>query len=818
MKRTPVLIDVNGVPLRDSLSYNGGGAGFGGQMAEWLPPAQRADAALLPALRLGNARADDLVRNNGIAANAVALHKDHIGGHMFLISYRPNWRWLGMRETAAKSFVDEVEAAWSEYAEGMFGEIDVEGKRTFTEFIREGVGVHAFNGEIFVQPVWDTETTQLFRTRFKAVSPKRVDTPGHGMGNRFLRAGVEVDRYGRAVAYHICEDDFPFSGSGRWERIPRELPTGRPAMLHIFEPVEDGQTRGANQFYSVMERLKMLDSLQATQLQSAIVKAMYAATIESELDTEKAFEYIAGAPQEQKDNPLINILEKFSSWYDTNNVTLGGVKIPHLFPGDDLKLQTAQDSDNGFSALEQALLRYIAAGLGVSYEQLSRDYSKVSYSSARASANESWRYFMGRRKFIAARLATQMFSCWLEEALLRGIIRPPRARFDFYQARSAWSRAEWIGAGRMAIDGLKEVQESVMRIEAGLSTYEKELALMGEDYQDIFRQQVRESAERQKAGLSRPVWIAQAYQQQIGALSSAIPTLYSLALDTYTSGGNELVSQLDQLNNSEQDAQQQYNNKLSDYYTQLQQKGEAYNNAYAQDYGAYQDYLSQLGTLHDYYSAQEQQQAARRQQVFSNVMTVLGVLGDAVQIVLSGTTGVGSMLSGLLNTGYNIYSGNRQYEANRADTQWNQQLQERQYQDSLNQQRYENETSEREYQDKLNQQKFNNDVTSQKLNIALGEWNLKKSNAAQKASRAGSTAAGSKTGGTGTGSTSSGTANRSTGTATRLGSDTSRNVTVPYMAMLMRSQGKSDTSISTALRQDGYSSAEIAQILQQMRR
>ena len=71
MKRTPVLIDVNGVPLRESLSYNGGGAGFGGQMAEWLPPAQSADAALLPALRLGNARADDLVRNNGIAANAV---------------------------------------------------------------------------------------------------------------------------------------------------------------------------------------------------------------------------------------------------------------------------------------------------------------------------------------------------------------------------------------------------------------------------------------------------------------------------------------------------------------------------------------------------------------------------------------------------------------------------------------------------------------------------------------------------------------------------------------------------------------------------
>ena len=260
----------------------------------------------------------------------------------------------------------------------------------------------------------------------------------------------------------------------------------------------------------------------------------------------------------------------------------------------------------------------------------------------------------------------------------------------------------------------------------------------------------------------------QAYQQQIGALSSAIPTLYSLALDTYTSGGNELVSQ--------------------------------------------------LGTLHDYYSAQEQQQAARRQQAFNNVVTVLGVLGDAVQIALSGTTGLGSMVSGLLNTGYNIYSGNRQYEADRADTQWNQQLQERQYQDSLKQQLYENEASEREYQDKLNQQKFNNDVTSQKLNIAMGEWNLKKNNAAQKASRAGSAASGSAASGSAGSGSSSGTANRSTSSATRLGSDTSRNVTVPYMAMLMRSQGKNDTSISSALRRDGYSSAEIAQILQQMKR
>ena len=40
-------------------------------------------------------------------------------------------------------------------------------------------------------------------------------------------------------------------------------------------------------------------------------------------------------------------------------------------------------------------------------------------------------------------------------------------------------------------------------------------------------------------------------RQQIGGLASAIPTLYNLALDTYQSGGEELVNRLDQLNGQE---------------------------------------------------------------------------------------------------------------------------------------------------------------------------------------------------------------------------------------------------------------------------
>ena len=304
----------------------------------------------------------------------------------------------------------------------------------------------------------------------------------------------------------------------------------------------------------------------------------------------------------------------------------------------------------------------------------------------------------------------------------------------------------------------------------------------------------------------------QAYQQQIGGLASAIPTLYNLALDTYQSGGEELVNRLDQLNGQEQNAQTLYDRQLQDYYTQLQQKGEAYNNAYAQDYGKYQDYLSQLGTLHDYYSAQEQQQAARRQQVFSNVMTVLGLLGDAAQLAITGTTGLGTLAGSLLNTGYNIYSGNRAYEAERADTQWSQQMQEKQRQDALTQQQYDNTASERAYQDALKQQAFNNNVTTQKLNIAKGEWALKQANAQQKAAQAASKAAAARTK---SGSSSSGKATGGSGSASG-GSRSAVSAGVPYTAALLRSQGKNDVAITSALRQEGYTPAQIAKIIQEM--
>ena len=228
------------------------------------------------------------------------------------------------------------------------------------------------------------------------------------------------------------------------------------------------------------------------------------------------------------------------------------------------------------------------------------------------------------------------------------------------------------------------------------------------------------------------------------------------------------MNRLDQLNGQEQNAQTLYDRQLQDYYTQLQQKGEAYNDAYARDYGQYQEHLNRLDTLHGYYTAQEQAEISQRQQTFNNIMTVLGVIGDVVQLAITGTTGLGTLAGSLMNTGYNIYAGNRAYEAERADTQWSQQMQEKQRQDALTQQQYDNTASERAYQDALKQQ-----------------------------------------------ASGSGKATGSSGSASG-GSRSAVSAGVPYTAALLRSQGKSDVAITSALRQEGYTPAQIAKIIQEM--
>ncbi|MGK8705812.1 phage portal protein [Metapseudomonas otitidis] len=367
------ILHPNGQPALQVLSaWQGAGEGFGGQLGNWQPPLRTLDAALLPQLDLGNARAEDVTRNNAFAANGVQMHIDNIVGHLFRLSYKPRWQRLGITDADARALAQDVEAWWTEYAEDPIGcWLDVERKRTATMMVREAIATHTRFGEVCAQGLWLDRPGTRMRTAVRLISPKRVSNPRGRRDTARLRAGIELDEHGAVRGGWVRSGDgigFGLgSGMGQdWVFVERETAHGRPKFIHIFEPMEDGQTRGANQFLTVLEQSHMLP-----KLQNAIVNAMYAASLESELGTEAAQQIIGIGAQDSVKN-LAGYMMAVNQFHSGSQLRLNGVKIPHLWPGERLNLQTSGNVDNGFTDLESSILRWMAAGLNVPYEPFAR--------------------------------------------------------------------------------------------------------------------------------------------------------------------------------------------------------------------------------------------------------------------------------------------------------------------------------------------------------------------------------------------------------------------------------------------------------------
>ncbi len=148
----PTLLGPDGMTsLREYAGYHGGGSGFEGSCGRgthrvkvWMQPCCPTLPVAMPAQTIWYA----ITAMPPTPSSCIRIISSDL---FFRLSHRPSWRYLGIGEEEARAFSREVEAAWKEFAEDDCCCIDVERKRTFTMMIREGVAMHAFNGELFVQ-------------------------------------------------------------------------------------------------------------------------------------------------------------------------------------------------------------------------------------------------------------------------------------------------------------------------------------------------------------------------------------------------------------------------------------------------------------------------------------------------------------------------------------------------------------------------------------------------------------------------------------------------------------------------------------------
>lgn len=466
-------------------------------MSRWMPFPGSADADLLPELGTIVSRARDLARNHGVAEGALQTITDNVVGIGLRLCAQPDYRLLGYDKAWAEEWSNQVEALWRTWAES----IDCDAARSLTF---AGLTVQVFrsawlNGEGLALPLWLPQPETRFATRLQAIEPDRLSNPNDRRDSARLRGGIEIDDFGAPLAYWIRKthpgDWISGMGvaAGEWERVPARTAWGRARVLHVHDKERAGQSRGKPSLSSVMRQFKVLGDFQNAELKAAVVNAMVAVITESALSQDALVDLLGGSS-----DALTQYQEALSQRKQSSIDFNAGLILP-LGLGEKFSGFSPARPSNAYEPFVTTVFRHIATGLNIPYELLMKDFSKTNYSSARAALLEAWRFFKGRREWLATYWARPVYELWLEEAVGQGLVEAP----DFYANRAAWCRCRWIGTGRGWVDPVKEAQAAQIRMDIGVSTLEAECAEQGLDWEEVLEQRATEQERMRALGLER---------------------------------------------------------------------------------------------------------------------------------------------------------------------------------------------------------------------------------------------------------------------------------------------------------------------------
>jgi lambda family phage portal protein len=532
----PSILDANGQPMRraradgsgampgmpalGSYSFPYDAAAWSTQeMGQWLPWIRSPDAEINQFRDRMVARSRDLVRNDGWAAGGITRILDSAIGTHLRLSAAPDYRALKAKfggsfdAVWADEFRRTAEALWRIYSESLGHWNDVQRELTIGQQFRLAMRHKLIDGEGLALAYWMPERVGYgaadYATCFLLVDPDRLSNPFQTMDTKHLRGGIEIDDNGVRVAAHIRKaeqnDWYNAIEANTWERVEWEDEDGWRRVILDFDRDRASQHRGIGAFTPILSHAKMLARYYGIELQAATLAASLGLYTKSPYDpalVQDALGADDGALAE------LNAYQQMrADWAQERPAHFNGVKVPTLAPGEEIVAVASEHPHNNFDNFAHEMLGLYSAATGMSREQITQDWSRTNYSSARAALMESWKTLMRRRTEFATNFATPVYSLWLREAMERGELPLPVGAPDFVEASTAYSRCKWLGPARGWIDPTKEPAGAVLRMEAGISTLEHEAAEQGADWEEIADQRAVEQRAYEERGLPPPKWV-----------------------------------------------------------------------------------------------------------------------------------------------------------------------------------------------------------------------------------------------------------------------------------------------------------------------
>lgn len=472
-------------------------------LAGYIPPIMSGDTASLWNQRLTQDRVNDLARNDPVAVAAVNRLMDLLVGPGLNLSARPSAAALGISRKEAREIGRTIETEWEIFWNDPLKRADFRRRLTGNGIFRQAARTMVRGDEACAVLRWRQGTVPRYRTAVQPVDPDRLKNPYGAPNSVKLRGGVEFDDDQAPIAYHVTEahpaDYFAGALMATWTRIPAATAWGRPIFIHAYEPEREDQTRAMSKFAALVGRLRMITRGADTELAASAANALFAAFISSSLSVTDATEMLTPTGKglvESRDAAR-------AKFYGATHPTINGVRIPVLPVGDKIEFNDTPRQTTAFPQFQTAFLQSIAAALGISYEQLSMDWTKTNYSSARAALNEVWRAISRLLAVFVDQYVTPVYYAFLEEAIDRGYVQIPGGLDTFHAMPGAVMRARWIGPGRGYIDPETEADATQKRLNSLTSTLEDEWAEQGRDLEEGLDQIEIEEEMLAERGLTR---------------------------------------------------------------------------------------------------------------------------------------------------------------------------------------------------------------------------------------------------------------------------------------------------------------------------
>ena len=410
-------------------------------------------------LRVLKTRSRDLYCNSPVINNFVSLLQQNVIGHAG----------FGFRSTVKNArggintaVAHKIEDAWADFTKK--GNFEITGQYGLTDALDLWMQSLAVDGEIvakkcFGEGRWGFQVQLLHSEQLIITKHELFDM------------GIKRDQFGRPLEYCLTSHH-PGEGVLRYIYEPAAV------MLHAYIPYQIGAPRGIPMTTAVMTTVKQLDEYRKAELIAARIEAskfvVYSQKQPDDLDPEIAMESVLPASTK------------------ANAIQPGMAEV--LPPGVTAEYLNPTHPNTAFESFTSALKREIAAGLGISYNNLYSDFQSTSFSSMRAAFIVERSFYRKLQALFIEKVLTPIFETWIDQACASGrlALPPVLGSYDFYKS------AEFAGKAYEFSNPLQEAEAQKMLVDERIMSRTQICAERGTTYEavldDIAAEQALEAA------------------------------------------------------------------------------------------------------------------------------------------------------------------------------------------------------------------------------------------------------------------------------------------------------------------------------------